>query len=178
MAMETIKDFTIPFKGLKEGKHEFKFTAGNRFFEAFEGSEIEKGDVSVSITMEKRTTFIQFNFHIEGFVNILCDRCLDTYDQALDNDFKLIVKFAEEESDEGDDIVYISSSEHQINVSHYIYEYIMLSIPIQRIHPEDEHGNSTCNQEMLNKLDEYTVREEEKETDNRWDELKKLLDNK
>ncbi len=61
-------------------------------------------------------------------------------------------------------------------MAQYFYEYILLALPIQRIHPNDSRGNSTCDPEMLSKLKEHTVIEEDS-NDPRWDELKKLMNN-
>ena len=60
-----------------------------------------------------------------------------------------------------------------------ITEFICISLPIRQVHPEDENGNLTCNPEMLMKLDEYLVEEDEdeEEIDPRWDDLNKLLGN-
>ena len=40
--MNYLSQYTIPFSGLKEGKHLFDFSADHRFFAGFEESEIEK----------------------------------------------------------------------------------------------------------------------------------------
>jgi len=57
-----------------------------------------------------------------------------------------------------------------------IYEFVCLAIPIKKIHPDDENGNTTCDPEMIEKLDKYVVREGE-ENSTVWNDLKKLLDN-
>jgi uncharacterized metal-binding protein YceD (DUF177 family) len=58
----------------------------------------------------------------------------------------------------------------------HCYEYILLALPIQRVHPDDKNGESTCDPGMLDKLKEHIIIEEP-ETDPRWDELKKLMNN-
>jgi uncharacterized metal-binding protein YceD (DUF177 family) len=62
----------------------------------------------------------------------------------------------------------MSKSETIIDLSEWIYEFIMLSIPMQKIHPLDENGNSICNQDNLALLDKLKqqaseVEEEAKE---------------
>jgi hypothetical protein len=44
------------------------------------------------------------------------------------------------------------------------------------VHPNDINGRSTCDPLMLEKLDELRV-DDENESDARWDELKKLMNN-
>ncbi len=51
-----------------------------------------------------------------------------------------------------------------------------LALPLKRIHPDDDHGRSTCDPEMIRKLEDHLVAGEE-ESDARWDELKKLSEN-
>jgi uncharacterized protein len=66
--------------------------------------------------------------------------------------------------------------EHELDMKQYFYEYILLALPIKRVHPDDKNGNSTCDPEMLKKLKEHII-SEEVESDPRWDELKKLINN-
>jgi uncharacterized metal-binding protein YceD (DUF177 family) len=54
-------------------------------------------------------------------------------------------------------VVFIPRSETVIDISNWLYEFVMLSIPLQRVHPDKEDGTSTCNPEvldLLNKLSE------------------------
>ena len=40
--MDVLKKYSIAFKGLGEGTHRFDMKVDDRFFEAFEGSEIRR----------------------------------------------------------------------------------------------------------------------------------------
>jgi hypothetical protein len=40
--MKDLKEFNIPFVGLKEGKHLFEYKIDNTFFELYNYSEFEK----------------------------------------------------------------------------------------------------------------------------------------
>jgi hypothetical protein len=51
-----------------------------------------------------------------------------------------------------------------------------LAVPIKKIHPDDKNGNTTCNPEMIEKLNNYIIREGE-ENSSVWNDLRKLLDN-
>ena len=118
-----------------------------------------------------------FEFDINGTVEVICDRCLDLFDYPVKGNETLYVKLGETWDEESDDMIIIPESQHEFNVSQLIYEYIMLILPIQRIHPDDENGKSTCDTEMLKKLG---AQPDPQETDPRWDalaNLKKLLNN-
>ena len=64
------------------------------------------------------------------------------------------------DQEEDPDVYYISRGESHINVSDWIYEFINLSIPMQRMCAEEEMGGPYCNKEvlaMLKKMDDRTV---------------------
>ena len=83
--MNYLSQYTIPFSGLKEGKHLFDFSADQRFFAGFEESEIEKGSINIQVELEKRTTYLRLKFMIKGEVELICDRCLETYLQPIES---------------------------------------------------------------------------------------------
>jgi uncharacterized metal-binding protein YceD (DUF177 family) len=96
------------------------------------------------------------------------------FDHPLECDNRLIVKFGND-ADFGDpEIITLARDENELDLRQYLYEFIHLALPIQRIHPDDKNGESTCDPVMLQKLREHLVREEES-NDQRWDELKKLM---
>jgi uncharacterized metal-binding protein YceD (DUF177 family) len=164
--------FVVPFSRLKPGKHEYTFDIDNAFFEHFEYSEIKAGILRVDLELDKQETMLVMHFTIRGTVHVLCDRCLDYYDQPIEGTERLIVKFGETALEETDEIVVIPSTEHRINVSHFIYEYIHLLLPYKCVHPNDEEGISRCNRDVIDRLDDSGDGET---PDPRWDELKKLL---
>ena len=57
---------------------------------------------------------------------------------------------------------------------HFIYETICLALPHRIVHPDDENGNSTCNPEVLKKLESMSQTEKPQEIDERWAALKDL----
>lgn len=177
--MNYLSQYTIPFSGLKEGKHLFDFSADHRFFAGFEESEIEKGSVNIQVELEKRTTYLRLKFMLQGEVELICDRCLETYSQPIESTYPMLVKFSETETDDGDEVIYIHPGAYQVDVAKLIYEFIVLSIPIRHVHPDNEEGKSLCDPEMLQKLDEYKATDlpEIDPIDPRWNDLKKIIGN-
>ena len=169
--MNYFKQFVIQFGGLKNGDHQFNFDVSDEFFEKTEYSEISNAKVNVDVLLNQQENMLVFNFVISGFVVVNCDRCSYPFDFEVSGGRKLIVKFGEEKYEETDEILIISKTAHQIDLSHYIYEYINLLLPIKKIHPEDENGNSTCNPEVIRKL---KILENQDSTNPRWTELIKL----
>jgi uncharacterized protein len=166
----------IPISGLKEGCHLYDFEIGNKFFEEFEESEIKEGNLSVNVELDKRSSHFDLIVKIQGEVRISCDRCLEMYFQSIICENRLVVKFGKEWDDRDPDIITLPADEHELDIKQYLYEFIHLALPIQRVHPADKTGVSPCNPEMLKKLNQHIVNKE-KENDPRWDELKKLINN-
>lgn len=166
--------YTIPINGLKEGTHIVDFEIGKEFFEQYEESEIKEGSLIAIVTLEKRSTHMDLMIRISGEVKVNCDRCLEEYSQRVDCENRLLVKFGRVIEDTDPDILSLAADEYELDLQHHLYEYIYLALPIRRIHPDDNKGNSLCNPAMLKKLEELII-EEEAEIDPRWDELKKLM---
>ncbi|MCX6270704.1 MAG: DUF177 domain-containing protein [Bacteroidetes bacterium] len=162
-------DFVINFHGLALGVHQFNFEIDDSFFEWVEDTELSEGDIAVNVTLDRQERMLVFDFDISGSVFVPCDRCLDPFDLPVEGKQKLIVKFGEQFGEESDDVIILPSVVHQIDLSQYIYEYIHLLLPYQRVHPEDEEGNSLCDQEQLKRLEELS---KVKEIDPRWDKLR------
>ncbi|SHG30073.1 Uncharacterized metal-binding protein YceD, DUF177 family [Salegentibacter echinorum] len=178
--MRNLAAFTIPFVGLKLGKHQFEYEIDNEFFEHFEYDELNDTNVKVDLCLEKKTTMMEFTFKASGFVNVNCDVTNEPYDQPIDGSLFLVVKFGEEYNDDNEDLLILPHGEFEINVQQYIYELIVLSIPLKRVHPGVEDG--TLDSEVLDKLEELSItnneNKKEDETDPRWDKLKNLLKDK
>ncbi len=173
--MKHNRQFVIPFKGLKTGKHDFLFEIDEKFFNSYEASEIHKGKVLIKIQMNKNITMLELMFTLEGTVTVMCDRCLDDLDLPVSYKTKLFVKFGDTTEEQTDEILILSYNEFELDVSQYIYEYTHLSLPYKRIHPDNNLGISMCNSEMIKKLDEYQVESKVNNNDPRWDNLKNLF---
>ena len=172
--MDYLKQYIIPFAGLKPGVHRFSFKVDDLFFEQFEYSEINKGDIAVEIDLEKEEKILILNFSITGEVEVHCDRCYEPFNLSIDGNERLIVKFGHDFHEENEEVQIIPEGETQINVSSFIYEYVHLLIPVRRIHPVDKNGISMCDPEIIKRIEE---RESASEPDPRWEVLKKLKPN-
>ncbi|THD69241.1 DUF177 domain-containing protein [Robertkochia marina] len=178
--MKQLKEFDIPFVGLKLGKHRFDYQIDKTFFEAFNYDEFAEATLKVNLVMDKKSNMLELSFKVDGVVNVPCDLTDEPFDQPVEGNLHLVVKFGEEYNDENEELLIIPHGEHQINVAQYIYEMIVLAVPAKRVHPGVKDG--TLSSELLQKLEEFQPKEENKnndgDTDPRWDTLKKLLTDK
>jgi uncharacterized protein len=167
MSTKSLKEYQIPFLGLKPGKHEFSFVLDQAFFDLYESSDIHQSDIQASLMLEKQSTMILIDFALDGSVEVLCDRCGEPMSQMMRTKQRLIVKFSDETDDSIDDMLILGPAEYQIDVSRYLFEYAQLSLPAKNVHllPQD------CNQETLAALEKYSIVEAPATT---WAALKDL----
>ncbi|MBT8185094.1 MAG: DUF177 domain-containing protein [Eudoraea sp.] len=173
------KEYDIPFSGLKEGIHRFKYNIENKFFDSFGYDEFNAANIDLELMLNKQATMLELDMSGKGTVNVQCDLTGESYDQPISSHLELVVKFGEEFNNEDDEILIIPHGEHQVNVAQYIYEMLVLAVPSKRIHPGVLDG--TLESDILNKLEELqpkeTIKNKDK-TDPRWDALKNLLTDK
>ena len=172
--MIKLSAYNIAFKGLAPGKHEFEYKIDSRFFELFENSFVDDGNVDVKVILNKDLSVYTLDFQFNGYVMLLCDRCLELYSQPIHYETRAFLKFGSENQEEDDEIIWLTPEDHSVNVGQLIYEYIVLSLPIRHVHPDSSDGSSQCNPEMLSKLKKMTIDKSETHQDDRWEELKKL----
>ena len=168
--MKALKEYVIPFVGLKEGVHDYSYEIDNKFFESFDYSEVEDGDIRAEVSMDRKERMLIFDFNIKGILLIPCDRCLEELRYPVDVKERLIVKFGHEHREETEEIIIIPDTDSHIDISSFIYEYIMLALPLKKAHEEGEGG---CDPAVLDKLNKHTSSEE----DPRWEALKELKKN-
>jgi uncharacterized protein len=168
--------FVLPLGGLKEGGRTYNFEIGNAFFDQFDESEIKEGELIAVAELDKRSSHIDLKLTITGKVKISCDRCLESFFHPVKCENRILIKLGKNWDDTDPDMITIAADDQELDIKQFLYEFIHLALPIQRIHPNDKNGQSTCNPEMILKLEEHKIHEEQK-TDPRWDELKKLMNN-
>ena len=180
--MKITNEYLIPFIGLKNGKHQFDYQINKKFFDAYDYHEFEDCDIKVDIILEKRSTMLELSLKHKGTVYVPCDLTNEMFDLQIKGKIKVVVQFGDEFNNDNEELLILPHGEHQIDVSQFIYEMIVLSIPLKRIHPGVKDGSLKT--EALEKLNELIVTEHKKESkeedniDPRWDKLKQLLTDK
>ena len=173
--MNNSKAYVIPFKGLKSGIHQFEYIINKKFFDSYTYDDFIDTDVIVQLELNKKSTLLELNFKIQGTVRVNCDVSGEEFNQPINGELNIIVKFGGKYNNDDEVILILPHHEFELDVSQYIYEIIILSTPTKRIHPGVVDG--TLKTDVLKKLEEFNNKKE-KTTDPRWDELKKLLTDK
>ena len=179
--MKSLKQYSIPFTGLKIGQHQFDFEVDGRFFDEFEYSLVKDGLLKVSLLLEKRETLMVLNFDIKGSIQLSCDKCLANFPYQVDTKDRLIAKFTEsDEMADSEEVIIITKNESEVDDSTFIYEIINLAVPYLSI-CENPGNTPACDLEMLNKIKELSISNdqevENKQEDPRWDALKNIRKN-
>jgi uncharacterized metal-binding protein YceD (DUF177 family) len=176
--MNSKKEFEIPFVGLKPGIHVFEYKIEDKFFKDYDEQDFTECNVNVKLSLDKKQGFFQLKFDIDGSVKVVCDKCSNAITKNLWDEFEIVVKMVTEpetmnDQEEDPDIYYISHNDSHLNVCDWIFEFINLSIPLQKICKEEEFGGELCNKEVLARLKQM---EEEAMKDIKIDNVWKGLD--
>ncbi len=155
--MSQRREYEIPFVGLKPGEHEYSYEITDKFFEPFQEQDFTDCQATIKLKLDKHSTFLMLKFDVDGKVNVTCDRCGNPLPFQLWEEFKIVVKMVDnpEEmniTEEDPDVYYISKGESHLRVEDWIYEFINLSIPMQKMCKVEEIGGPQCNKEVLEKL--------------------------
>lgn len=156
--MGKMREYDIAFVGLKPGIHNFQYEVDNKFFENFSSPDFYNCHAIIKLTLEKSALLMLLKFDIDGSVEVTCDRCGNPLKLALWDEFNLVIKPVENaeamnENEEDPDIYYINRTESHLHLAGWIYEFVLLSIPNQRMCTEDEKGGPQCNKEVLAMLE-------------------------
>lgn len=175
-----MKEFEIEFVKLENGIHSFEYQINAAFFDFFNNVDINTADVKVKLELNKLDNVLQFFIEGSGILKMTCDRCLSDVNYPVENDFTVIyhLNAAEDKMEEAHhvnmDLVYIKGNQFSVNVAESIYQSFLTEIPM--VKRCDDVENGTCNDEMINKIEDLDSSNDQKnENDPRWDGLKKLI---
>ncbi|MBC8111911.1 MAG: DUF177 domain-containing protein [Verrucomicrobia bacterium] len=170
--MKALSTFDIHIYRLSDKKHAFNFVVNDAFFHSFPESLVQRAQVNVDLVLEKSATMLALQFSMQGTIELTCDRSLENFDFVLKTQNRLILKLGEENQVLTDEIEVIHRDTQTINVAQYIYEFILLQVPMKKLHPKFENGGNNEGDLLI-----YTSAKEDdtkQEPDPRWEILKKL----
>ncbi len=152
------KEYILPVAGLKDGDHQYDFHIGESFFKNMGWDQLDGENIDIDLNLSKHNKLMVLDFDFHGSVFCPCDRCLDPFEISLKFKDRLIIKFSPEISepeiyeDDENVVMYVNEDTSEIDLSHFIYESIILQIPIKRAHEIDK-----CNSEIIKILKNYQV---------------------
>ena len=127
--MKSLSPYLIKFSGLKEGIHHFNYELGNKFFKSFDYYDFLDSNLSVDLELEKKPTLLNLKFSFSGEVEVQCDVSMENFNLELKTNYSVVVKFKDNIISTDDKVIFLSSGSHSIDISHIIYESIILAVP-------------------------------------------------
>ncbi len=159
---------------MKEGIHLFNYELGNKFFRNFDYYDFLDAKLFAKLELEKQSTLLNLKFSFNGEIEVQCDVSMESFNLDLETEHAVVVKFKDDIISTDDKVIFMPAGSHSIDVSHLIYESIILAVPQKKVHPGIENGS--LKSEIVEKLEALKPKKNFKEkTDPRWDKLKDLL---
>lgn len=140
----------------KDGQ--LQYDINDDFFGAIDGL-VNRGNIKTTVDCKCTGSMYKFMIHSVGSVIVPCDRCLADLELRIDTADELVAKLGEEYSDEGDCVI-VPESEGVLDLAQYIYEFIVLSMPIVCTH---EPGK--CDDAMMQELSRHQATRSGQEDD-------------
>ncbi|AHJ98192.1 YceD family protein [Hymenobacter swuensis] len=176
--MKKDSQYDINIARLADKTHHFAFDLDRSFFELFDQELIPDGSVHADITLTKTERLITVDFDLRGTVRQVCDRSLDDYDQKIDAQEQLLVRFGEETQELDDNVLQITPDTQTLPLAQHLFDYIGLALPMKKLHPRFQNEpdeNPDADATLI-----FTTRKEgeddsdDDDTDPRWNALKNL----
>ena len=179
--MSRRREFEIAFVGLKPGVHEYNYTISDKFFEAFQQQDFRNCLAYVKLLLDKKSSFMLLKFEIGGKIQVTCDRCNSDLPLELWDEFNITVKLVEDpevmnEQEDDPDMYYIAQGESHLDVSNWIYEFINLSLPMQKACEYEKMDGPHCNLSAIDVLKKLEPEEKETKQNPIWKGLEKFKD--
>lgn len=170
--MKYEREYLLPLTGSTLGSKLYSFVLDEAFLAFSKFPEASEGKVQLDLTLDKHPAFIALQFCFDGWLRLSCDRCAESYDQPIKGSFSYILKYGDHIEEESDEVMIIPADLHEFDIFQLVYEYLMLLIPLRKLHLPDAQGKSTCNPEILALLDQLKPVEV---ADPRWEALQALI---
>ena len=176
--MSNRREFEIAFVGLRPGVHEFEYRIDDKFFASYGEQDFKNCTANIKLLLDKKSSFLQLKFDIDGAAEVVCDRCSNPLIKQLWEEYNIIVKLVDDPDtmnlqEEDPDVYYISRGESHLKIADWIYEFVSLSVPLQKMCDESEIGGPQCNKEVLDKLRQMEE-EVNKQSNPMWKGLEKF----
>ncbi|MFK7953805.1 MAG: DUF177 domain-containing protein [Ekhidna sp.] len=174
--MKQLRAYKIDIFGLSNNPHSFEFSFDEAFFAEFEDSLVSKGKGSCHVDLMKSDSMITLNLSINGTIELECDRSLELFNHQISVKSEVIFKYGDEENELSEDVFVILKDQQEINIGEFLYEFIMLEVPMKKLHPKFQNDDDDDESDILIYADKSN--EEEKGIDPRWEALKNLRKDK
>lgn len=189
MSQKEVKEYILDLKHMFEDKVDRHFVLGDSYWDKADYADITSGSIEVDAHVKQMDEYFVLDVEVQGSVMAPCDRCLDEFPAPIEASIHLLVQLGPEDAEINDEVIAVDEVRGTLDLSILVAEMVVVSLPLVHIHPDGE-----CNQEMSDRLADLSVTSvsdeenisgdtfEDGDSDNsidpRWNELKKIKDNK
>lgn len=145
-----MSDIIIPLHGLSKGRQEFDFRLDDSFLDEFGQGVVNGVSGTAHFAVERKGSWIEIECETEGSAKVECDRCLEDLYLPINSQQKLTVRFdenPEEVVNDDDNTIILVDGTSEIDMGQTVYDFICLSLPLQKVHPEGE-----CNMDTVSRI--------------------------
>lgn len=175
-----LSHFNLAFVKLANGSHHFTYNVNDEFFEHFGNQEVNQAIVDFEASVTKSDSMIIIDLKGKGVLTSTCDRCLNSVRFEVNPYFKVIAhlnSIAEPDNSTDDlniQLLYLRSSDFELNLASCIYESFLPCIPMVKSCESLE--NKSCDSTVIQRINQK--QELKENSDPRWEKLKELLNKK
>lgn len=162
-----LSKYDILIYGLEDKTHEYELEGGDAFFQEFEQDILEGGSFKVKILLEKNPTLIRLTMEITSVLRLICDRSLDIFEEEFTSNEMHIFKFGNTAEEISDDLEVIPFGTAKINIGSLLFDYILLQVPMKKLHPRFRSENTPEEGKMVYQDPDF-LEEKEETQDPRW----------
>ncbi|MBC6990298.1 DUF177 domain-containing protein [Hymenobacter sp. BT491] len=175
--MKKDAQFDLAIAKLAFKTHHFAFELGRAFFEQFDQSLIQEGDLHADLDLTKTDRLLTLDFHIKGTVRLTCDRSLEEFDQPIDVQHQLLVRYGDQDLELDEDVLQITPDTQTLPVAQHLFDYIGLAIPMKKLHPRFQNEpdeNPEADSKLIFSTRSDADENDDESSDPRWDALRNL----
>lgn len=167
-----MRAYHVDIIGLSHAAHAYDFELGHAFFEAYGKEGLADGNFTAHLVLDKRETFIDALFTITGHAALVCDRSLEPFNFPVDIRAKMVFKYGDEPGEIHEELTIIAHDQVSLDVGQLMYEYILLALPMKRLHPRFANEPEEASVTLV--YQSQPADTGEGAMDPRWEKLKKL----
>lgn len=175
--MKKDTQYDLGLARLTSKTHHFAFELDRAFFEQFEQTLVQDGQLHADVELTKTDLLLTLDFHIAGTVRLICDRSLDEFDQPLDVHHQLLVRFGDREVELDEDVLQITPDTQILPIAQHLFDYIGLAIPMKKLHPRFQNEpdeNPEADSKLIFTTKSDADPDDDDAIDPRWNALRNL----
>ncbi|WGH24865.1 MAG: YceD family protein [Candidatus Shikimatogenerans bostrichidophilus] len=130
-----LKKFYI---SLLPNNENFKFFINSNFFKEFLKEEEDYLNPKINIIIKKKNknSYIVLKIYFIGVITLICDITLNKFLFKINKKKKLNIFFSNNYNNKSDNNIFLPLNTIRINIAQYIYDSVILMLPIKKIHPK------------------------------------------